>query len=382
MNTIKTTLAAAALLIILSSCGNKKDKDKTAGAPNSYPVITLSPKTANIYSDYPATIQGMQNIEIRPKIDGYVADIYVDEGASVKKGQLLFRINAPQYEQDVKTTEANIKIAQADVNAAKMNVDKVRPLVEGDIVSPYQLESAKYTLESKQGTLAQANAALNNAKTNLSYTQIYSPVDGVIGILPYKIGSLVSSTTANPLTTVSNIENIYAYFSINERQGLDFFMSAKGVTMQQKLTTLPPVTLVLANGDLLPKTGKVETASGLINAETGSINMRATFPNHDGLVRSGSSAVVRIPRTIDGALLIPQKATYQIQGKLFVYVVDTSNKVKSAEITTNASSGDAYVVTKGVKAGDKIVADGISNLREGLQIKPTLVNADSVNNNP
>jgi len=371
-----------ALLVILSSCGSKNNKDKAAGQLNEYPVITIAPRTANIYSDYPATIQGIQNIEIRPKIDGYVDAMYVDEGASVKKGQLLFRINAPQYEQDVKTTEANIKIAVADVNAAKMDVDKIRPLVEGDIVSPYQLEAAKYTLESKQAALAQANAALNNAKTNLSYTQIYSPVDGVIGILPYKIGSLVNSSTANALTTVSNIEKIYAYFSINERQGLDFFQEAKGVTMQQKLATLPPVTLVLANGNPLPAPGKVETASGLINAETGSINLRATFPNHDGLVRSGSSAVVRIPRTIDSALLVPQKATYQIQGKLFVYVLDNTNKVKSVAITTNASSGDAYVVQKGLKAGDKIVADGISNLREDLQIKPVKMNADSVYRNP
>ncbi|WP_232324591.1 efflux RND transporter periplasmic adaptor subunit [Pedobacter cryoconitis] len=371
MNTFKTPLAILASLVIFSSCGNNKGKDKTADQVKPYPVITLASKIADIYSDYPATIQGIQNIEIRPKIDGYVADIFVDEGASVKKGQLLFRINAPQYEQDVKTTEANIKIAQADVNAARMNVDKVKPLVDEDIVSPYQLESAKYTLESKQGALAQANAALNNAKTNLSYTQIFSPVDGVIGILPYKIGSLVSSTTANPLTTVSNIESIYAYFSINERQGLDFFLAAKGVTMQQKLTTLPPVNLVLANGNVLPSAGKVETASGLINAQTGSINMRATFPNHDGLVRSGSSAVVRIPRTINAALLVPQKATYQIQGKLFVYVVDKSNKVNSVEITTTASTADSYVIQKGLKVGDRVVADGISNLREGLEIKPT-----------
>ena len=382
MNLSKIHLAAVATLVILSSCGNKKNKDQTADQAKPYPVITLSPKTASIYSDYPATIQGIQNVEIRPKIDGYVADIYVDEGASVKKGQLLFTINAPQYEQNVKTTEANIKIAVADVNAARMNVDKVKPLVDGDIVSPYQLESAQYTLESRQGALAQAKAALNNARTNLSYTKIYSPVDGVIGTLPYKIGSLVSSTTTNPLTTVSNIEKIYAYFSINERQGLDFFLAAKGITMQQKLTTLPPVSLVLANGNVLPATGKVETASGLINAQTGSINMRATFPNHDGLVRSGSSAVVRIPRTIDAALLVPQKATYQIQGKLFVYILGASNKVKSVEITTAASSGDSFVVQKGLKAGDQIVADGISNLREGLEIKPAKVNADSVYNNP
>ncbi|MDB5119274.1 MAG: hypothetical protein JWN56_492 [Sphingobacteriales bacterium] len=343
--------------------------------------MKLAPRKAETNTDYPASILGIQNIEIRPKIDGYIENIYVDEGASVKRGQLLFRINAPQYEQDVRTAEANIKIAVADVNAAKMQVDKVRPIVERDIVSPYELKAAQYTLESKQATLAQAKAALNNAKINLSYTTIYSPADGVIGILPYKIGSLISSTTTNPLTTVSNIESIYAYFSINEKQGLDFFLAAKGGTMQQKLTTLPPVILVLANGSQLADKGKVETASGLINAQTGAINMRATFKNPGGLVRSGSSAIVRIPKKIDTALLVPQKSTYQIQGKTFVYVVGASNKVKSQELTINASTGQFYVVSKGLKAGQQIVIDGIASLREDLQIKPQVLNADSVYQN-
>lgn len=204
--------------------------------------------------------------------------MYVDEGATVKKGQLLFRISAPQYEQNVNTAQANIKIAVADVNAAQMQVNKVKPLVDKDIVSAYELEAAVYNLQSKQAALAQANAALNNAKTNLSYTIITSPADGVIGILPYKIGSLIGSTTANPLTTVSDISTIYAYFSINERQGLDFFLSSKGVTMQDKLATMPPVTLVLANGIILPRKGRVETASGLINPSTGALNMRLPFP--------------------------------------------------------------------------------------------------------
>ncbi|MFC0514931.1 efflux RND transporter periplasmic adaptor subunit [Mucilaginibacter angelicae] len=344
--------------------------------------MKLAPRQAQINADYPASILGIQNIEIRPKIDGYIENIYVDEGATVKRGQLLFSINAPQYEQNVATAEANIKIAIADVNAAKMQVDKVRPIVEQDIVSPYELKAAQYTLDSKLAALAQARAALNNAKTNLSYTTIYSPADGVIGILPYKIGSLITSTTANPLTTVSNIESVYAYFSINESQGLDFFLAAKGGTMQQKLSTLPPVTLVLANGTQLPGKGKVETASGLINSETGSINMRATFSNPGGLVRSGSSAIVRIPKTVPDAIMVPQKSTYQIQGKIFAYVVDTANKVKSQELEISASPGQFYVVNKGLKAGQQIVVDGIASLREGLQIKPEVLNADSVYRNP
>ncbi|WP_326992619.1 efflux RND transporter periplasmic adaptor subunit [Chitinophaga sp. 212800010-3] len=365
-------------LFTLGACSNNKGAGKQATI-TSYPVIELKPRNAVINADYPATIQGIQNIEIRPKIDGYVEAIYVDEGAAVKKGQLLFRINAPQYEQNVNTAEANIKIAVADVNSAQMQVNKVKPLVEKDIVSAYELEAAAYTLQSKKAALAQAEAALKNAQTNLSYTVITSPADGVIGILPYKIGSLVNSTTPSALTTVSNISQIYAYFSINERQGLNFFLSSKGVTMQEKLATLPPVTLVLANGVLLPKKGKVETASGLINPQTGAINMRATFDNPDGLVRSGSSAVVRIPTNIDTALLVPQKATFQIQGKLFVYVLDANNKVRSVDIGSNASeAGQSFVVQHGVKAGDKIVVDGISNLREDLEIKPRIVSADSV----
>ena len=364
-------------LVLMSACGNKKSNPAKNDA-KTYPVLQMAYQQAEIDNDYPATIQGIQNIEIRPKIDGYVEDIYVDEGATVKKGQLLFRINAPQYEQAVKTAEANIEIARADVNAAQMELNKVKPLVDKDIVSKYAEEAAQYTLQSKQAALTQARAALSNARTNFSYTSIYSPADGVIGILPYKIGSLISSTTPNPLTTVSNISKIYAYFSINEKQGLDFFAASKGATMQEKLATLPPVTLVLANGTLLPDKGKVETASGLINTQTGALNMRATFPNPGGLVRSGSSALVRIPENIDTALLVPQKATYQIQGKLFVYLLGEGNKVRSVEVTSSASAGQAFIITKGIKPGDKIVADGISSLREGLVIKPKPINVTDI----
>lgn len=369
MDILNGRLLLLTAFIFLAACKGKNTTTEKS-VVQGYPVLSLEPANATVYTDYPATIQGIQNVEIRPKIDGYVDGIYVDEGATVRKGQLLFRISAPQYEENVRTAEANIKIAVADVNAAQMQVNKVEPLVKQDIISHFELESAQYTLEAKRAALAQANAALNNARINLSYTTISSPVDGVIGILPYKIGSLISGTTAQPLTTVSNITSIYAYFSINEKQGLDFFLASKGGTMQQKLAALPPVKLVLANGTVFPFDGKVETASGLINAETGAVNMRATFSNPDGLVRSGSSAVVRMSQQIDTALLIPQKATYQIQGKLFAYVVDKDNKVNSVEVNTGNTYRNYYVVTGGVKRGDRVVADGISNLREGLTIKP------------
>ncbi len=368
-------------VLFFLSCGNnnKEGAGAAAMAVKDYPVLTISTRTANLYSDYPATIEGQQNIEIRPKIDGYVEKIYIDEGATVKKGQRLFLINAPQYEQEVRTAEATIKIAKADVNAAEMGVNKVRPLVQKNIISEYELQSAEYTLQAKQAALAQANATLVNARTNLGYTLVSSPVNGVVGSIPYRIGSLVSSNTPQPLTTVSNIGNIYAYFSINEKQVLQFSKNIKDGTAEARLASIPPVTLLLADGSEFPPKGRIETSTGQINTETGSIRVRATFPNPGNLIRSGSSGVVRIPATVDSAILIPQKSTYEIQGKKFVYVVADSGKVKSVEIKIrNDSGGQYFVVEEGLKAGDKIVLEGVASLREGAAIKPREVNTDSV----
>jgi membrane fusion protein (multidrug efflux system) len=374
------------IVLAMAACGGNKDKKAAAGpgAPNpnevkDYPVITITPRTTTINSDYPATVQGQQNIEIRPKIDGYIQAISVDEGSTVRKGQALFRISAPQYEQEVRTALANIKIAQAEVDAARMQVSKVRPLVEKDIISHFELESAEYTVEAKQAALAQARATLSNARTNLGYTSVTSPVNGVVGTIPYKIGSLVSSNTTQPLTTVSNIGKIYAYFSINEKQALNFSKVTKGATMQARLKTIPPVLLILSNGTEFPEKGRIETASGLINTETGSVSVRATFPNPGNVVRSGSSGIVRIPRTIDTALMVPQKATYEVQGKKFVYVLESTGTVRSAEIKVmDNSNGQFFVITSGLSAGDKIVLEGVGSLKEGAAIKPKEVNTDSV----
>jgi len=377
---MKYWILFAAGSCLLASCSSKKDNAAAALSSGNkmYGVIIVAPRTTVIYSNFPATIQGQQNVEIRPKIDGYIQAIYVDEGAVVKKGQLLFRILAPSYQQDVNTALANIKIAEADLNAAQMQVNQVTPLVEKDIISRYALQSAQYSLQSKQAALAQANAMLMNARTSLSYTTIYSPADGVVGIIPFKIGSLVSSTTTQPLTTVSNIQHIYAYFSINEKQQLDFLTNTKGKTLEEKLASLPPVTLLLSNGIPYDQKGRIETIGGLVNAATGSVAFRATFSNPTGLIRSGSSATVQVPQTVDSALLVPQSATYQIQGKLFTYVTARDSTIHSTAIQVNSSTpGHSYVVMKGLTQGDKIVVDGIGNLQEGLHIIPKLVNADS-----
>ena len=376
------TLAAGLLALVSVVACNSKKKDGQAGADGKggpppvkdYPVLVVRPDTITLYQDYPATIQGQQNVEIRPRVDGYVEAIYVDEGASVRKGQRLFHISAPQYEQDVRTARAGIQTAQADVDAARMGVAKVKPLVQRNIISKYELEAAQYTLEAKMAALAQARATLANALTNLGYTDLTSPVNGIIGAIPNKIGSLVSSTSADPLTTISSTANVYAYFSLSEKALLDFARRRPGNTLQDKLAHVPDVRLVLADGSLYGPPGRVETAIGQVNTETGASSFRAIFPNPQGLLRSGGSGSVRTLRPIDKALIIPQSATYELQGKRFAYVVGRDTAAHAVDLTvTPTPDGSAFVVQKGLKAGQQVVLEGISGLKEGMKIRPKVV---------
>ena len=376
-------LSILAASIIIASCGNKNDKSAQAGeAPQvkEYKTLTLEPKTATLYTDFPATIQGQQNIEIRPRVEGYIDKIFVDEGAVVKVGQPLFKISAPEYEQEVRTASASIKSAQASVSAAKLAVNKVKPLVEKGIISKYDLESAQYNYESAMATLAQANAALVNAKTNLGYTTVTSPVNGVVGSIPFRLGSLVSSNTADPLTTVSSIGNVYAYFALNEKKLLNFTQGdTPGSTLAQKIKNMPEVSLLLSDGSLYPEKGRVETVNGLINTETGSVTFRARFANPRSIIRSGSSATIRIPNEVKEKLLIPQSATFELQDKIFAVTVGKDGKTKNINITVlDITAGNYYVVTSGLKTGDQIVLEGVASLKDGSQIKPQNQNQETV----
>ncbi|WP_316811095.1 efflux RND transporter periplasmic adaptor subunit [Pedobacter heparinus] len=369
------------LLLIISSCGNSDQKKAGAAASQvqSYPVFTIATQATDLETDYPATLEGIQNVDIRPKVDGFIEKIYVDEGATVKKGQLLFSINAPQYEQLVRTASASISSAEADVNSAQLQVNKTKPLVEKDIISKYDLDAAQLTLQSRKAALAQAKAELVNARVNLGYTRITSPVDGVIGSIPFKTGSLVSSSNASPLTTVSNISRVYAYFSMNEKQLLEFTRHYKGANLEAKLKNIPAVSLVLADGTSYAGNGKIESINGLINTSTGSVSLRATFSNPATLLRSGASASVRIPQHLENIILIPQKVTTDLQGKKFVYVLDGKGNVKNTEVQVmELTKGNFYVVTKGLKAGDKVVLEGFQSLKDGVQIKAEEKSTDSV----
>ncbi len=375
----KGSLAAlTAFLFVFTACQGDKKGAHPPAAPQTYSELVLSPRSTTIYNDFPATIEGIEIVQLRPMVDGYLEKIFVPEGGNVTKGQLLFKIQNPVYDEAVITARAGVQSAQANVDAAKMNVEKVRPLVEKDIVSKYELEAAQFTLQSQQAALDQANATLRNAQTNVGYTTLRSPITGVMGPIPYKIGDLVSSTTSSPLTSLARIDQVFAYFALSEKQLLGLSNRVPGATLQDKLDHLPTVSLVLADGSAYPQKGKLMTASGFISTGTGTVSLKAQFVNPTGLIRSGASTVVRIPRTIDTALLVPQSATYELQDKKFVYLLIDSNKVISMPIiSTPTNDGKFLVVSQGLKRGDRILTNGF-NLKDSTVVIPRPVNADSI----
>lgn len=370
-HTLLQTALFVAVPIIFSSCNTNPTQAVATEKPQDYPVMTIRPESAVLNMEYPARLEGRQNVDIRPKVDGFIDKIYIEEGAVVRKGQLLFSIHAPQYEQEVKTAAAAIKSAEAEMNLARMQVEKTVPLEKEGIISSYELKSAEYTLHAREATLAQAKASLANAKNNVGYTQITSPADGVIGLIPYKTGSLVSSASPQALTTVSDIREMVAYFSWNEKQYLDFTYSPDGKQLGNKLKSIPPVQLILANKQEYPLKGKVESVGGLINTSTGSIPVRALFQNPARLLRTGASGIIRIPTQLREAILVPARATFELQEKTFVYTVKKNGTIQSTEIQIQNTTPDGrYVVDKGLAGGEQIVLEGLPTLQDGMRIRP------------
>jgi membrane fusion protein, multidrug efflux system len=358
-------------LFLITSCKDENSNGSNAEMPREYAVATVKPVTVTIHQEFPATIEGQQVIEIRPMISGYLQDIFVNEGDHVKKGQLLFKIKNPMYEQQVITARASINRAEADVNTADMEIEKIRPLVDKQIVSDYRLKSAELNLESKKAALEQAKAELANAEANLAYTSIRSHMDGIIGTFPFKQGALVSSNSQQALTTLSNIDTVFAYFSWNEKQLLDFLSGSPGESLDEKIKNIPQATLILANSAEYPERGRITMASGMISTQTGSATFKAIFPNREGLIRSGSSATIRIPEVKYSVLVIPQRATYELQDKYFAYKVDSANKVAAVAVDPVPSDdGQSFLVKKGLKPGDRIVVEGINSLKNGVMIIP------------
>lgn len=360
--------AAYSLTALLAfSCGNSQQ----GGMPAlSLAVMTVEPTSQELNSAYPATIKGQQDIEIRARVSGYITKLCVDEGAVVHKGQPLFLIDAVPYQKAVQAAEAAVEVAKANVATTQLTVDSKTELHAQNIISDYDLQTAKNSLASAKAALAQAEAQLASARNDLSYTTITSPSDGVVGTIPFREGSLVGTTTQEPLTVVSDINKMFVYFSMNEKQLLALTRQKDG-SVNSMIGAMPEVQLQLADGTMYPAKGKIETLSGVIDLSTGAVQMRATFPNAQRLLRSGGTGTVLIPSVLDSALLIPQSVTYEVQDKKFVYVLGDSSKVKNTEITVfPLDNGKQYVVTSGLKPGEQVVVEGVATLRDGMPIQP------------
>lgn len=368
MNLLKNSIKGVVVFtsaIAMLCCTPAQQTGQSVG---QFAVVEIQPTQTHLKSAYVASVKGKQDIEIRSKVNGFITQVCVDEGAVVRKGQTLFIIDPVQYQAAVKVAEASVAVAKANVATSKLTVENKRQLEGKNIISKYDLQLAENQLASMEAVLAQANAQLVNARNDLSYTNVTSPSNGVVGSIPFRVGSLVSSTTATPLTIVSDISQMYVYFSMNEKQLLE--MTRQNENINSALGKMPMVELQLADGTLYSEKGKIETLSGVIDPATGTVTLRATFPNKNNLLRSGGTGSVLIPYTNDSALIIPQKATYEIQDKKFVYLLSDSSTVVSTEIVISPlDNGSDYIVTNGLKAGDKIVVEGVSSLRNGIKIE-------------
>ncbi|HIZ33578.1 MAG TPA: efflux RND transporter periplasmic adaptor subunit [Candidatus Bacteroides merdigallinarum] len=356
----------ACCLALLSSCGNGNNGE--AKAPE-YAVITAQATTAHLTNSYPATIKGKQDVEIRPMVSGFITKLHVDEGSVVKKGQVLFTIDQVQYRAAVETAKATVATAEAALQTQELTTQNNRELNKRGIVSDYQLSTSENQLAQAKATLAQAKASLVNAERNLQYTEVTSPSDGIVGQVPYRVGSLVSPSMATPMTTIADNSEMFAYFSMTERQLLQ--MIREGGSYKDILAKMPEIQLQLIDGSIYPDSGRVETISGVIDPTTGSVSMRALFPNAHNVLRSNSTGNVIFPNVLPDVILVPQSATTDIQDKKFVYVVQADNTVKNTEIQVyTLNDGQNYYVTGGLKAGDKIVIEGVQAIKDGQAITP------------
>lgn len=368
ISTLFQGVALSVAAVSMTACGRSANQAKANQAVREYAVIRVQPGISELNSSHPAEITGSQDVEIRPKISGFITKLCVDEGAMVRKGQALFLIDRVQYEAAVKVAEANVKVAEANVATSKLTVATKIELAGKNIISQYDLQTAQNELLTREASLALAKAQLENARNDLSYTTITSPSDGIVGTIPFRTGSLVSASTATPLTTVSDISKVYVYFSMNEKELLDLIRQTGNP--QEVLSHMPEVELRLADGSIYPEKGKIETISGIIEPTRGSVRLRAAFSNSRHTLRSGGSGSIMIPSDMDSVILIPQKATYEIQNKKFAYVVTDSAIVKSTEIEIlPLNDGQNYVVTKGLQFGDQIVVEGTNSLKNGVRIK-------------
>lgn len=361
------------LSIIILLFGCNRQQPTPAAPPPSAEVITISTASATTGHDYTASIEGKTDVEIRPQVEGFLDKVFVDEGAYVHAGQPLFKINDEPYREQLNSASASLQGAEAAITNAQLEIDKLTPLVQNKVVSDYQLKAAKAAQKIAAANAAQARANVGSAKIKLGYTIVKAPVSGFIGRLPKKRGSLVSPTDPEPLTGLSDVHEVYAYFSLGETDFTNFKSQNQGKTLNDKLKKLPAVSLVLPGDTVYPYKGKIDMVDGKFDKNTGAITLRAIFPNAQSLLRSGNTGKIRLQEQHNNAVVVPQTATVEVQDKIFVYVVGDSNKVSKQPLNIIGKSGTDYIVKEGVKAGDRIVFSGLDHLTDGIIIHPEAV---------
>ena len=356
-------LMLASILLFGNSC-----KERSAmPANNNYKTMRVSTTDKTLHSNYSASIQGRQDVSIYPQVSGLITQVCITEGANVKKGQTLFVIDQVPYKAALETAKANVESAEAAVATAQMTADSKQELYREEVVSDFDLQTARNTLRSQKAALAQARAELISAQNNLSYTEVKSPVDGTAGMIPYRVGALVSASISTPLVSVSDNDEMYVYFSMTEKQILA--LSRQNGRLANTLEEMPEVELILSDGVKYTEKGKVDAISGIIDTKTGAVTVRAVFPNPQHILRSGGAGNILFPYEKKDCIVIPQAATFELQDKAFVYKV-TDGKTKSTQISVFAiNDGKEYVVESGLNAGDVIIAEGAGLLRDGITVE-------------
>lgn len=370
VQSLAAIMATSATVLTLASCG-KKDAQQMPDMTPAIATVTVEPATADLSTAYAATIKGKTDVEVRPLVSGFITKVCVDEGDFVRKGQTLFTLDQVQYQAAVDQAAAAVNSARTAVETSRLTAANKQKLFDKNIISEYENQLAKNQLAQSEASLAQANAALTNAKKNLSYTVVTAPSDGFVGSIPNREGSLASPSMVQPLTTVSDNSDIYAYFSLNEKDILEMTDGGKK-SLNQAIAEMPAVQLMLSDGTVYPETGQVATVSGVINNTTGSANVRARFKNLNGMLRSGSTGQILVPVHMDSVILIPQKAAFEVQDRKFVYTVNDSSKTVTTPITVAPQNdGQSYIVTSGLNKGQRVVVEGVGNkVRPDMVIKP------------
>lgn len=367
-----------ASIILLQNCTKAAEGSNAAPPAPALPVYTVITAPATVYQEFPTALEGKNNVEIRSQVDGYLDKIYVEEGAYVRAGQPLFKIDSRSYGEQMNMASANLQVANANIQKAKVEVDRLEPLVAAKVVSEVQLRTAKANYAAAVAAASQAKASVGSARINVGFTTITAPVSGYIGRIPYKKGSLISRSDVNPLTLLSDISEIYAYFSLSELDFIAFQKKYPGATLNEKLKNMPMLDLVIADNSIYPEKGKMSIVDGQFDKTTGAISVRAVFPNANGTLRTGNTGRVRMPQLFDKTLVIPQESTFEIQDKTYVYIVGKDQKVTGKPVTISGKTESYYFISEGLSVGDKIVFTGIGALRDGVAIQPKTISSDSL----